>query len=59
MLHKAVEKPRGYEYPDPSIQGGQTQPPKQPTPKPLSSEDAEKLRKSLQGGSIKKENRDP
>ncbi|MFI5388061.1 MAG: hypothetical protein ACHQ50_18295 [Fimbriimonadales bacterium] len=58
MLHKTIEKPQGYEYPDPSIEGGQTQPPNHRTPKPLSGEDADKLRKSVQGDTPGKKDRD-
>lgn len=58
MLHKAIEKPQGYEYPDPSIEGGQTLPLKDRTPKPLSRENVEKLRESVRDKTAERKERD-
>jgi hypothetical protein len=40
------ERPRGYEYPPPSIEGGSTQEPRS-TPRPLSPENVRKIRDTI------------
>lgn len=41
------KKPRGYEYPRPSVESGQSQPWDRAEPRPLSREDAEQIRRAL------------
>lgn len=47
MLRKDSDKPSGYDYPNPSIDRGQTQTPDHPSLKPLSRENAEKIREAV------------
>ncbi|NUO62126.1 MAG: hypothetical protein HOQ30_09325 [Gemmatimonadaceae bacterium] len=44
MFNDRNDKPRGYIYPQPSIEGGQTRSEPTTAPKPLSRENANKVR---------------
>ena len=57
MLINPIEKLRGYEYPDPSIEMGQT-PANHQTPEPLSRANVEKLREYLRDKTLEKKDRD-
>ena len=46
MWNRDSDRPQGYEYPPPSIEGGQTQE-TTTTPKPLSPENVRKIRDTI------------
>ena len=54
MLNKSIPRPRGYDYPSPTIESGQTQAATHVTPKPLSPENVQKLRDSVRNQPIVK-----
>jgi hypothetical protein len=58
VLNEPIGKLRGYDYPAPSIEGGQAQPPNHQTPNLLSREDVEKYRESLRDKAPVRRDRD-